>query len=495
MTMQLSKCPEVNARAGSWHALTAQIGHTVTPSRNDHCVAVRVVSPAFAFTFLLLTVVSTMAASSFKMKRSERKNLGIPIPSFSCVSPSNKKSPPLSTTVPAKWNQSSLSKAETALHVSRIRSGPTKWTPEGLLRLDDFYVLCRQLSLVEVPKAASEEDADGLSLPERLLCDLVCVSSPSLYQLVQNDDNDWCLQMVHYQGNRLSGLGRLMMRPEVDVAKRDATLKTILEHRMVSQKRKVEQETPVTPLDTEETRPSPQKVIQEPFIRDGMSLEERVRARAAARQQREADASSKNRSDKPDYSSLLRLADAMWSHSRRNIRRQSQIFSMSSAPFSMTVKDVVRTFAGSLVTSSSRTAQLHREKATRTEMLQALRDLQQVVPEFISFSSSPNKPLSKDTTVWLSTTVDISSVRTKLGAPKSSSQTKRPLETKKAPARVSLSPPTVATKDDATTPSPSKKQRRSPRFMATLRKRKPQDTLLSPFRKRNGDFESTSISF
>lgn len=432
-----------------------------------------------------------------KPRRSDRKKKGIPIPSFSCVSPSTTKAFPTKrnkkkTAKAPKWI-SSLDKAEGALHLSRVRSGPSKWSPDGLLRLDDFYALCRQLVLVETPKDGSRKDPDGLSLPERLLCDLITVSSPTLYRLVQNDDKEWCLELVDFKGNRLSTLCSLMNRPELDVATRDATLKTILEHRSMSeQKMSLKQETPSdtgtgTTQEEEKSPLAPQKVIQEPFIRDGMTLEDRIRARAQARKERENDASSKNKNSKQDYSSLLRLADAMWSHSKRNARRQSQIFQMSSAPFSMTVKGVVRMFAGSLVTSSSRTSQLYREKATRAEMLQALRDLKQLVPEWISFSSPQ---LSKDTTVWLDMTADFSSVRVKLGAPKSSqAKNKRPLNdqikgVKAPPARVSLSPPIVDSatshKDHTTTtPSPPKKQRRSPRLSILGRKRPVEDSLLS----------------
>jgi len=100
----------------------------------------------------------------------------------------------------------------------------------------------------------------------------------------------------------------------------------------------------------------------------------------------------------------------------------------------MTVKQVVQLFSASLVSfSCSKTAQLHREKATRKEMLQALVDLQKLVPEWISFSSSN---LTKDTIVTLSCKADFTLVRTKLGAPKNVKQK----SLQKVPARVSLSP-------------------------------------------------------
>ena len=217
--------------------------------------------------------------------------------------------------------------------------------------------------------------------------------------------------------------------------KRNVILKAILEHQRASN---AHQTSLANGENTENNvKASPKKVILEPFIFEGMSLEDRVQARAGARQQREAEAALKIKSGKPDYSSLLRLADAMWSHSRHVQRRQSPNTPKSTLavrPFSMTVKQVVQLFSASLVSfSCSKTAQLHREKATRKEMLQALGDLQKLVPEWISFSSTN---LTKDTIVWLSCTADFTLVRTKLGAPKNFK--KESLQ--KAPARVSLSP-------------------------------------------------------
>ena len=415
----------------------------------------------------IITLISVIMPAS-QPRRSEREKKGriIPIPSFSCVSPSAPATPPSkpSTMIKApKWNESCLSNAEGALFINRVRRGATLWSPDGLLRLDDFYYLCRQLKLVETSPKEAPADPDGLTLPERLLCDLICVSSPSLYRLVQNEHNVWCLEMVKYKGNRLAHLCSLMNRPELEDAKRDATLKTILEHRSLPKNDIVKNQAPVK-MNVEENTVAPQKVIMEPFIRDGMTLEDRVRARSQARQQRQADSTSKKNSGKPDYSSLLRLADAMWSHSRHHLRRQSRISRRPVARYGMTVKEVVNLFSGSLVTSSSKTRQLHREKASRTEMLKALRELHQLVPEWISFSSAD---LSKDTTVWLSATADTAAVRSKLGAPTGSKRPMRPVDSnKKAPARVSLSPADKAN-DTVSYPSPPKKQRRSPRLSTT----------------------------
>ena len=420
-----------------------------------------------------------MSESHSRGSGRKKKESGIPIPSFSCVSPSTAKSNEATVVVP-NWNKSWLSKAEGALCVQRIRRGPSRWSPEGLLRLDDFYSLARQLSLVETSKDAVS-DPDGLSLPERLLCDLVCALSPSLYELVRDEDNIWCLKIVDYRGNRMEELRRLVSSTELDVAKRDGILQSIKEHRSLSEKKGLSKKVTAANSDEKENSTLPQKVILEPFIRADMTLEDRVRARAEAKQQREADLSSNMKDEKPDYSSLLRLADAMWSHSRHTLRRQARISKRPPARFCMTVKDVVWLFAGSLATSSRRGVsmeQLYREKATRVEMLQALRDLQRLVPEWISFSS-PN--LSKGTTVWLSPTADIASVRTKLGAPKSihtkGTLTPRVLRKEMVLAGVSLSPLTgeSSMNDDATF---------SPTNLASPRKRTSEDSLLSPLPKK-----------
>jgi hypothetical protein len=363
-----------------------------------------------------------------KLSGQKRKSGDVPIPSFSCVSPAAEKSE-----MPC-WNQWSLTQAEAALAVSRIRRGPSKWSSEGLLQFDDFYSLVRQLSLVEPPKT---EDPDGLSSPERLLYDLVSLGSPLLYQICQNEKNQWCLKLVDYQGNRVAALRQLMLdTPKLNAVaanKRNVILNAILEHQRASKaKKSVNGEN-----SGNNVKNLPKKKILEPFILEGMSLEDRVQARAGARQEREAEAAFKKKSGKPDYSSLLRLADAMWSHSRHFQKRQFLKNTEKSThvrPFSITVKQVVQLFSASLVSfSCSKTAQLHREKATRKEMLQALVDLQKLVPEWISFSSAN---LTKDTIVKLSCKADFTLVRTKLGAPKNLKQK----SLQKVPARVSLSP-------------------------------------------------------
>ena len=321
-------------------------------------------------------------------------------------------------------------------NVQWVRRGTSRWSKDGLLRLDDFYSLARQLALGGNSKDHLD-DPDNLSSPERLLCDLICAASPSLYDLVQNEDNEWCLKMVDFQGNRIQELRRVLWKTQLQVSKRDRVLQTIRDHRS-------SQTPPSAALKSESdfVKSSPQgdtsvdktqKVILEPYIRPDMTLEDRVRARAEAREER--DAASKAPAAKQDFSSLLRLADAMWSHSRHILRRQSQVARMPASPLCITVQDVVRLFAGSL-----RPPQ--REKATRTEMLQALRDLERLVPEWISFST---QDLNKHTTVWLLPTADYASVRTKLGA----LSNKRPMESKASatskelvttPRMVSISP-------------------------------------------------------
>ncbi len=159
-----------------------------------------------------------------KLSGQKRKSGDVPIPSFSCVSPAAEKSE-----MPC-WNQWSLTQAEAALAVSRIRRGPSKWSSEGLLQFDDFYSLVRQLSLVEPPKT---EDPDGLSSPERLLYDLVSLGSPLLYQICQNEKNQWCLKLVDYQGNRVAALRQLMLdTPKLNAVaanKRNVILDAIFE--------------------------------------------------------------------------------------------------------------------------------------------------------------------------------------------------------------------------------------------------------------------------
>jgi hypothetical protein len=316
------------------------------------------------------------------------------------------------------------------------------------------------------------------------LCDLVSAASPSLYDLVQKDGG-WCLQTVDFQGNRMEELRRLLSRTDMQVAKRDAILDKILEHRS-----SLMNVAPQVTVNAPKVVDAQIKVIVEPYIRSDMTLEDRVRARAEAKQQRNTSTEGTT----PDHSSLLRLADAMWSHSRHILRTQAQVSRTTAKRICMTVQDVVHLFAGSLLVPG--TQQAHREKASRAELLQALRDLAVLVPEWISLSSPD---LSNHMTVWLVPTVDCASIRIKLGAPSSSStkqpieisnnakrpiessnNAKRPMEatvaTTQEPARMVSESPSKSTVE-----SPTKKQRTE---TAAFRKRPPSDALVSPKTKR-----------
>jgi hypothetical protein len=268
----------------------------------------------------------------------------------------------------------------------------------------------------------------------------------------------------------------------MQVDKRDAILDKILEYRS-SQMKVAPQSTVHAPNAVD----APQKVIVEPYIRSDMTLEDRVRARAEAKQQRNTVAETTT----PDHTSLLRLADAMWSHSRHILRKQAQLSCTTAKRICITVQDAVRLFAGSLLAPGT-----HREKASRAELLQALRDLALLVPEWISLSSPD---LSQSMTVWLVPTTDYASIRTKLGAPNNSS-TKQPIEISNKTMRPIESSnnakrpieATVATTQDqarmvsespskSTLESPTKKQRTE---TAPSLKRSPSDTLVSPKTKR-----------
>jgi hypothetical protein len=427
-----------------------------------------------------------------RLRSAGKAKKGIPIPSFSCVSPSaeslkwtaTEATPPNDTVVTPDWNKPWLLRAEAALHTQRVRRGASKWSKHGLLRLDDFYTLARQLAVAETSKHIVE-DPNNLSMPERYLCDLVSAASPSLYNLVQNDGGGWCLKIVDFQGNRIEELRRLLRQTELQVSKRDAILNKILQHQSL-QKKVAPQQLTLTPTEKE----APQKIIVEPYIRPDMSLEDRVRARAEAKQQRNISTTSTT----PNHSSLLRLADAMWSHSRHILRKQAQVSVKTANRICVTVEDAVHLFARSLLERG--TQQVHREKATRLELLQALRDLQKLVPEWISFSSPD---LSKHTTIWLVPTVDYKSVRTKLGAP-TNSGTKRVIGAsnnakqsihhsasatpEKPPPRVSISPSTSAVE------SPSKKQRTG---TTVSLKRPPAETLVIPKPKRKRELRINKL--
>lgn len=323
---------------------------------------------------------------------------GIPIPSFTI---SEVPVSPVKTMRAAPWNPQIIKQVVAALQIRRITKS---------IKVADFYQAVQHVTVTDHDSTHATEHCLGKG--ERLLLELLCATSPNLHKWGEKEGT---LEVVHFTGNRLVELQRLLSEPQMLITKYDQCLKQVLGHRA-----SINYPLPMI-TSTEEKPVQHEKLSMMPQLRPDMSLEERVRARAAAREERQLDASAST-SSSVDQSAMLRLADALWSHSRHILLRQSQIQAMSpvrrgnTAPKAcvMTVKDIVTTFASSFAPSQESTTHVSRtEKATRKQIIEAVQELHRLAPDWISCSDTE---LTKSTTIWIKP-VNYQTIRAKLGAP------------------------------------------------------------------------------
>jgi hypothetical protein len=340
------------------------------------------------------------------------RRAGIPIPSFASISHVPASPPVLRTIRKAPWNPTTLKQVVAALQIRRIAKS---------IKVADFY---QAVHLIPVIADNSHAPEHGLDKGERILVDLLCATSPTLYKWGENEGT---LEVVSFSGNRFAELQKQLHEPEILVSKYEQCLIQVLNFRKSTNQKA---EAPPAELSSERNG----KKSAFPLLRTDMSLEERVRARAAAREVREQDATDSTVS--VDASALLRLADALWSHSAHIFRRQSQVQATSPARRGstaskacvMTLKDIVTNFGGSFAPSQQSTTHVARiEKATRKQIVEAVQELNRLAPEWITFS---DKELTKSTTVWVNT-IDYQAIRTKLGAPATPAQLQTPVNGKR----------------------------------------------------------------
>jgi hypothetical protein len=367
--------------------------------------------------------------------------LSIPIPSFSnaVASPTSTPTPSPPPTIDPHWNKDRLLQVEAALQLhfksqKRDSSG-------SLLPLSEFYALTQKVS----NHAGSDDNTRppsahlDLSTEERDLYDLVGVASPILYKLSQIkrqelpawkyaskiDPQDetmvWCLEFVQVAGNRIQAIQKMLAETKLEESKSQDILRVIRSHRDDQKKSSAEARSSVV-VDSK-----PKAV--ESFLRPGMNIDERVRARADAkekyREQLEAKAANASLSGGPniqtDRTWLVRLADSLWFHSSHIMKRQDHFTSQKDKKKGsncvLTLKDIVEVLSRPSAATSSRVP-MHvnkSEKLTKREIVKAVQELRDLVPDWIHFvdTSDDQGRLSKDTTVWIKP-VDYQGVRARL---------------------------------------------------------------------------------
>jgi hypothetical protein len=345
-----------------------------------------------------------MSAKRLKMPSKNRAPRGsrIPIPSFGIAptavsphpQPAATRSENTAKHIPS-WNKDHLIHLESALQLYNSRQKVAN--SSSILPLADLYALASKLSLEPRPLTTSLDNTD-LNEQERLLLDLLCVTSPVLYQLrkivnTEERNNGWCLETLPSPGNRITELHRLFLERSSDPQKEDSFLQAIREHRN-------ERQQPHKPAAAvvETTTALPDNATT------GTNVEDRVRARAHAKrnyQETYAQENKNNTNDKNttvDRAWLARLADGLWSHASDILLRQAR-FQSAGQPkpkiCTLTLKDVVAVLQQSIRSETV--------KLSKRRIVEGILELRRIVPEWIELSGDDTniENLSKDTTVWL----------------------------------------------------------------------------------------------
>lgn len=442
------------------------------------------------------------------MPKPRKSSSGIPIPSFASIDSGQELEKRKPSSIKDKrdekknfiWDVDSLLLVESALqtflaqqHKKNINStsaGKKKDESDNTtttITLEDFYKkVAKKLQLstniasataIVGPSNAAAGEAVQSSLAltqhDQLLLDLLRVTSPSLLKLLPPETNEnhvtkssWRLKIVSGTSNRMQELRRLASTTAVtSMDKRNRIFRQLQDYKKELSGRRLTvlaaiQATVPQKIDTDSILP---KAAASNSSTAPTTLTERVAARAQAKMELKQEISLQHTGN--NIKLLLRVADALWAHSRQVRVRQVRLQALSpdstsknsTAPCVMTLKDVVQ-ICGKQVSS-------------RKQVVAAMAEIQRRAPAWIVFSDSSNSgtttgkaadmggtvgkannaqngetdattttnKLTKNTTVWIHVVEDYTgTIRPKLGgtsiALSSSSVTALSLSLKRKPA-------------------------------------------------------------
>lgn len=316
---------------------------------------------------------------------------------------------------PRTWDTKTLVYAEAAVQTHLIRSRKR----EKLLPLKDFYQIVQSIPFLPLENDAkfmeSKANDEIFSREESVLLDLLCSSSPILYRL-SNINADWHLEVLPFSGNRVEKLRQLASKRCASSFNGQNDFENILREQKLKQK-KSEQQKPITADSEEQGGTTSSSVLGKGITLDGsvsidksMTLEQRVIARSQAKKSLQ---DLKKNAEKTIDNSLLRLADALWAHSRHVRQRRSRVLKTSAdsknlnSPCIMTLKEIVSNFSTSMFTTT---------RATHKEVVGAVVELHRRAPEWIVLSSVKDMTsLRKNTTVRIHHIDNYQKVRVQLG--------------------------------------------------------------------------------
>lgn len=245
---------------------------------------------------------------------------------------------------------------------------------------------------------------------------LVSALGAGLYKLSKvslGSETSWCLAPLPVSGSRLMALqrGASSTTPEIDQAL--ASVRTSSKARVALPKR---------------APSAAKKVPTSVLIRPGMTIDERVAARAAAKVQQQALSAGQPQDNCLDSSWLVRIADALWQHSRSIADRQARLSAgrrtLSNTPCSSTLMDVLDYLSRSL---GQQAATNQVEKTSRRQLVAALQEIAKTAGDWLQIHSETAE-ISKNSTVWIYPS-QFKAARAKLmGQPLPKEATERPLK-------------------------------------------------------------------
>jgi len=308
----------------------------------------------------------------------------------------------------------------------------------------------------EPQKLAAQPEANpdfftDLTKEERLLYNLLAATSPTLYRMDRIEESSrlvtktnqktkkpqlsWKLVLVNNKKNRLQELRALLEKQRtvgvVPLAKSNAILAAIKEHRLDRAAASSKHSTAAAPATNQNTKPkaaaasSPavQAVLMsETATATSSTVEERVRARAVVALAQQHEDHQRGHTDNDagfmDRDWLVRLTDALWSHcaQMRSVRVQAiggnSTVAAAAATAVIPLKDVVSVLRKSLSTRSGSSGAVHRgETVNKRRVVEALLHLSGEFPGWIVLNKVD---ISQDSLLRVHHGVDYTAIRAQL---------------------------------------------------------------------------------
>jgi hypothetical protein len=247
------------------------------------------------------------------------RRTGIPIPSFGAASPVQEEE---TKYLMLPIHSRNLLQVDCALQVYFNQSKTTS------ISYSEFRRTLAPKLVLEGPSFTSTSGKSELPLPstlqelsrdDRLWHDLTCVFVPQLYHLVKDGT---VLERQKTIDNRMTLAKKLLEQAEtegIDEKRSNEALKMLY---VLLEQIRLTDETKKKNAAKENVKTSEEKASSNVIITPGMTLEERVRARAAQRDQ--ALLKVHHNKEKDEATDLVKITDALFSHARLVLRRSSR---------------------------------------------------------------------------------------------------------------------------------------------------------------------------